>query len=275
MVSWLWYHILHEFRKILNFMFVLNHFYKKGFTEKFEETTEKADDDDDEVKIVINKLNTNAFIVGWVIVTCRILVATMMMLWGTSLLIASSNKLSLVLNSLAIGIVFELDVIIAYSVIDHNTMHKIERIQPISVKSFRDTFGTGQFIDTAFSLILFMSVFFGAMGVRYVQVNSHVHQLHNAAALCLFAGPTPEGLPNVVAPVPGFCESLLSLTCAPNVTGAGSSHGPCVVTDQNIFQQESVRMYADSDLFEGMRDESGKRRSIKDWGKPLPQLVET
>lgn len=83
------------------------------------------------------------------------------------------------------------------------------------------------------------------------------------------------GQPDVMAPVPGFCESLLSMTCAPNVTGVGSSHGPCLVTDQNIFKERSVMLYGDGELFDGMYDSSGKRQSMTAWGEPNARLRNT
>merc|ERR1719316_1551230 len=99
---------------------------------------------------------------------------------------------------------------------------------------------------------MLLVVFVGAVMVRSWQVDVPTHQLHNAAALCLFAGPPPQARQDLLAPVPGFCESLLSLTCAPNVTGAGQHHGSCVVTDQNVFKRRSVKRYPDTDLFQDM-----------------------
>merc|ERR1719326_391705 len=99
-------------------------------------------------------------------------------------------------------------------------------------------------MDLLCSIFMLLGVFIAAMYCRKIQVTGHTHQLHNAAALCLFAGPAPLTMPNVVAPVPGFCESLLSLTCAPKVTGNGTQHGPCLITDQNVFQDRSVMHYA-------------------------------
>merc|ERR1711939_1069816 len=111
------------------------------------------------------------------------------------------------------------------------------------------------FSDVVFSFVMLVATLLGACFYRYGQVELYTHQLHNAAALCLFAGPTPQAQPDLLAPVPGFCESLLSMTCAPNVTGPGKQHGSCLVTDQNVFTSRSVMLYADSDLFENMYDE--------------------
>jgi len=275
MVGWLWYHVLYEIQKILKFSFVLTHFWGKGLVKGSHDTT---DWDPDTGEITIVGLTYNAFAVGCLSATLRITVVIMMLIWGTSLLASSSNKLSLVLNSLAIGIVFELDVIIAYAVIDHNTMQRIENIKPVTVTALRETLHYSYYMDLLFSIAMFIAVLGGALMVRHAQVNEHIHQLHNAAALCLFAGPTPEALPNVMAPVPGFCESLLSLTCAPNVSGAGNSssqHGPCLVTDMNVFHDKSMMLYADTDIFEGMHDKNGKRRSMADWGPPAAKLRDT
>lgn len=130
-------------------------------------------------------------------------------------------------------------------------------------------------VNLIISILLLGGVFAGAVSVRAWQVEAHTHQLHNAAALCLFAGPTPVAQPNVLAPVPGFCESLLSMTCAPNVTGPGNKHGPCLITDQNVFKDHSMVLYGDQAMFEGMYDEKGKRRSVAEWGEPKEKLLES
>jgi len=273
MVGWLWYHVLHELRKILKVAFVLNHLHSKGFVTDSKETTRL---DADTGTITITRLTLNAFLVGYLTVAMRAIVALMMLVWGTSLLTASWNKLSLVLNSLAIGIVFELDVIIAYAVIDHTTMQRIENIEPVTVTTLRGVLDWRYSCDLLFSALLFLTVFAGALCVRAWQVDVHTHQLHNAAALCLFAGPTPHNLPDTVAPVPGFCESLLGLTCAPEVRGVGSHHGPCMISDTNIFHDESVMLYADDKhLFKGMYASNGTRRSVADWGAPSEKLTKT
>lgn len=274
MVGWLWYHVLFELRKIVKFVFVLHSLYDKGLVTNTKQTTTI---DPDSGSITITNLTLNAFLIGYLCVVCRLLVSMMMLIWGTSLLAASWNKLSLVLNSLAIGIVFELDVIIAYAVIDHNTMQRIETIQPIrTTREFR------YIGDILFSILMLVGVFCGALLVRVWQVGNHSHQLQNAAALCLFAGPAPQmqhaidltPYP-VLAPVPGFCESLLSMTCAPHVSGPGGNHGPCLITDENIFHDKSLMMYADDHLFEDMYDVNGTRRSMKAWGGPQSKLLTT
>lgn len=271
MVGWLWYHVLHEVRKIQSFIRVLLHFYRKGLVENSIDTTEL---DDDTGSIRIRNLNRHSLALGCVTTVMRIIVVSMMLVWGTSLLAASSNKLSLVLNSLAIGIVFELDSIIAYAVIDHNTMQRIESLEPVIVTNVIK--GSSYFFDTLSSVAMLVGVFLCAMLVRYYQVQQHSHQLNNAAALCLFAGPTPQGRQDLIAPVPGFCESLLSLTCAPKVTGDGSSHGHCLITDQKVFSPDRSTMhYADEALFEGMYDKHGKRRSMAKWGPPSSALLNT
>lgn len=276
MVGWLWYHVLHELRKIIKFITVLYHFQQEGFAHDSKETTVIVNPGDDR-KLEIVKLTKNAFAVGCLTTTMRIIVACMMLIWGTSLLTASSNKLSLVLNSLAIGIVFELDVIIAYAVIDQKTMQRIEDLEPIPVHTLRAVLDYSYMLEIILSAIMLVGVFIAAMLVRKHQVDQHVRQLHGAASLCLFAGSVPDSQPDVIAPVPGFCESLLSLTCAPDVKlGNGNYHGPCLVTDQKVFgHQHSVMQYADGELFEGMYDENGHRRSMADWGAPLPKLIDS
>jgi hypothetical protein len=273
MVGWLWFHVLYEFRKIFKFMHLLYHFKQRGFTRDHEKTT-LLDKRTEEIEI--SQLTFNAFAVGCLSCAMRITVAAMMLVWGTSLLTASSNKLSLVLNSIAIGVVFELDVIIAYAVLDDITMQRIEGIKPISVHTMRHWFHYRYACDLLVSVVLFLLVFCGAMLVRKAQVDSHVHELHHVAALCLFAGPTPQAQTDIMAPVPGFCESLLSFTCAPNVNGKGSHHGPCLITDQEIFaQNHDLKLYPDEDIFGGMYGQNGRLRSMDKWGEPAPQLIRT
>lgn len=269
MVGWLWYHCLYEMRKIFNFSLVLRHFYAKGLVSDSSKTTLLADDG----TITITALTSNAFLVGSACIAMRITVSLMMLVWGTSLLAASWDKLSLVLNSLAIGIVFDLDGIIAYACIDHNTMQRIENIEPVTL-SLPETWNSVRYMfDICLSIALLVGVFLAALSIRYWQLNTHMHQLHIAAALCLFAGTPPASQPEVLAPVPGFCESLLSMTCAPNVTGTGSHHGPCLITDQKVFQDQTVMMYGDEALFENMYDADGKRQSMAKWGQPKEKML--
>lgn len=280
MLCVLWYHVLFELRKIVNFMQVLLHLFRKGLLPSRKGTTSY---DSSDGSIVIERLNSTALVIGCLCVTMRLAVCCLMMTWGTTLLAASSNKLSLVLNSIAIGIIFELDVIVAYAVVDHNTIARIEKIKPITLRMPSWTHSNNRVgmndWDIGFSIFMLLGVFVGACLVRKWQVDDNTHQLHNAAALCLFAGPTPQGLhdagprPDLLAPVPGFCESLLSLTCAPNVTGIGNFHGPCLVTDQEIYKDQSVMLYADGKLFDNMYDVNGQRRSMNEWGKPHQQLT--
>lgn len=270
MVAVLWFHVLFELRKIVHLHFVLDFFMKKGIIRGSKETH----DQDPDGRITIQRLNVHALVVGYICIFLRFTVAIMMLVWGTSLLAASWNKLSLVLNSLAIGIVFELDTIIAYAVVDHKTMMRIENIEPVKITiPWHGTCFGGNTL--CFNSVMMIAVFVGAVTARLWQVDQHEHQLHNAAALCLFAGPPPQAQKDVLSPVPGFCESLLSMTCAPNVTGPGKKRGPCVVTDQNIFEGKSLALHADAQLFEGMYDAEGRRRSIADWGPPRAELSET
>jgi len=268
MVSWLWFHCLYEFRKIMNFTFVLNTFYDKGFVKDPTETTTL-----DENGITIVALTRNAWLVGWLCIIMRVTVSSMMLVWGTSLLVASWDKLSLVLNSLAIGIVFELDGIIAYACIDHNTMQRIERIAPVHIPLPAMQKSHRYLADICLSIVLFVGVFLASLAVRYWQLDTHMHQLHTAGALCLFAGAPPAAHPDVVAPVPGFCESLLSMTCAPNVTGPGSHHGPCLITDQHLFHDQTVMMHGDEALFDDLYDADGKRQSMASWGGPKEKML--
>lgn len=274
MVAILWFYVLFELRKITKFVFVLHHLKGKGLIEGRAGTTSfnKVDG-----ILAIERLNMNAFVVGCICVTMRFAVVCMMVVWGTGLLAASWNKLSLVLNALAIGIVFEIDVIIAYAVVDQNTISRVEKLKPITIRMPKWTLTEARkpmnHYDIIFSLVSILAVVMGAMLVRYHQVHTNAHALHTAGALCLFSGPTPQGRQDVVAPVPGFCESLLSVTCGPSVEGAGSYHGPCLVTDQNIFQERSVMLHADSELFENMYDKNGQRRSMSEWGRPQKRLT--
>jgi hypothetical protein len=293
MVCLLWFYVLFEVRKIVKFVFILNHLYRRenmpgewgGLTHEYEETT--TVESDGSIKIL--RMTYASFGVGLLCVLSRCLVCSMMLYWGTHLLAATWNKLSLVLNAIAIGIVFELDVIIAYAVIDDRTMSRIECIEAIELDSsfIQRTTNTR---DLATGLVLFVTVLLGAACTRRWQMGSQTQLLQTAATLCLFAGSPPEVSQDLIAfkvgqdlvapslrqdliaPVPGFCESLLSLTCAPNVTGAGRKHGPCLVTDLNIFKERTVSIPADGQLFAGMYDGQGKRRSMAEWGSPVGAL---
>jgi hypothetical protein len=46
-----------------------------------------------------------------------------------------------------------------------------------------------------------------------------------------------------------------------------------VVTNENIFQSKSIAYPLEGELFEGMHDANGERRSMARWGSPKDQLV--
>jgi hypothetical protein len=150
-------------------------------------------------------------------------------------------------------------------------MSRIESLEPVKCTGFKKRSNKW---DIAFGLTLFLGVFCGAMLVRDWQMRRNTEHLQSAAALCLFAGPTPQARPDLIAPVAGFCESLLSLSCAPNVQGT-AGRGPCLVTNENIFQSQTIVYPAEGELFEGMYDANGERRSMARWGSPRKQLVQS
>lgn len=231
----------------------------------------------------IKYLDGTACFVGLLCIISRLIVTVAMAFVGTAFLYYTTIKIDLILNALAIEFVLALDNIIFFASVSSLQQNFISSIDPVpyglpstccdwlptmtaSVQKF--LFSTGAISS---NLVL-------ALLIRSWQCQTFRKYFRMTAAICLFAGPTPGGQTNVLAPVPGFCDSLLGATCAPAVTpnATAQEHGLCVITDQTVAHRPTLQFYLDDPaLFDGRLDMLGNKKSWVEWSEEgNPQLYE-
>jgi len=236
-----------EIRKVLHFLgMVITHYDS-------EDDSRGAADmvyNHEEETFELVKISTFPCIIACTIVTIRLVIAVSLLVTGCQMLFFTLSKFDLVLNSVALLFVLELDNMVYWSLsssikqafikaIDPPTYSSIGCITPAVRRHFK-------FWQGLFTVIFVVCI---SLLVRLWQVRVFTEYFYCVSSLCLFAGPVPTGQSNVVAAAPGFCESLLSASCMPRVSGPGSVHGPCVVTDQRFGHDASIRQYIDASLF--------------------------
>jgi len=184
-----------------------------------------------------------ALVLGWV---------------GINFLMHTTSKVDLLLNSLGLAFILELDDIIFSAIIAKTQQHFVSNLEPIKyvsrvperyLKVHRFTFP-----PLAIALCLIVT-----LASRSVQLNEFGTLFNLSSSLCLFGGPSQPSMTQPhFSPVPGFCESLLSLTCAtspqqlPNST---AGMGSCVITDFEVPWPKDVAMSSEvsiwpTDLFQ-------------------------
>lgn len=264
MVTIWFFTILVEYRKIFGFAIMI----AMTETARTEEECRFAMHKDHGGFRVV-RVTVAAKAVGWVCVILRLTICTLLLYTGSLFLIFTTSKLALIMTSLALVFVLNLDNISYSATVSALKKHFVSDLHPIryefpswlSATTVRST-------EILMPVIACLVCFTGAFGLRAYQIHAFGEFYNDAAAMCLLAGPTPQGRTDVVAPVPGVCESLLGMVCAPSVAGPGAAHGPCVLTDQGVFSewQANYKLYAEDGLFVNSRLPSGTPRSYLDWG---------
>lgn len=268
----IWYlTIIVEYRNIMSFAAMLSCISTVEGEDRF------ALKKDANGKFTVQHLTRSAKAAGVLCVMLRMTIATYLLYCGSLLLVFSTTKMSLIFTSLALGFVLNLDNIVYVAIVSTLKQRFLSDLHPVA---FPRPPQLGLSVMRSFEVLMpVLALFFcgaAAFGIRFYQVGIFHTFYNDAAALCLFSGPTPGGRSDVLAPVPGLCETLLSMSCAPVASGPGADRGPCVVTDQGVFREAvpNHQFYADEELFEGMTGADGVPRGFRDWGAPKAELYD-
>jgi len=206
----------------------------------------------DEGKWELTSMAQGTRVIGILVLIVRCGVVAFVGWEGFRFLSYTIEKVDLLLNSLALEFVLNMNY--AFSALVSKTQQNfIDKLEPIKYHSVvpRKCFRPLRIV-TGPSIVLFCVG--GAFFARWWQLSVFKYLFIDAAALCLFAGPHPNSS-TVMAPVTGLCESLLEVTCASSPqskTGpplGGPLGGPplappqesCVITDFTKRWPKSVR----------------------------------
>jgi len=265
MFVWL-FTLMVELRCILSFGTMLGHFWFMA-----DARGDQVEKDPETGRFRIVGLPRPAKLLGASIIVFRLGIAIRLLWVGSKMLFFTTSKMELVLNAVALVFVLEMDEIVFLAIVSKQGQNLLGNIDP--VKFTPKVSERLLQVSRAGTVASFMLIICACFLARHAQIIVFRSLFFDpASALCLFNGAPPIGGTNLVAPVPGFCESILSATCAPAVVGPGSRHGPCIVTDQTAIFDATVQLYLDGEVFEGMRRSDGTRSSWKEWGQARPEL---
>mmetsp|Transcript_142094 Transcript_142094/g.250585 ORF Transcript_142094/g.250585 Transcript_142094/m.250585 type:complete len:646 (+) Transcript_142094:75-2012(+) len=205
----------------------------------------------------------------------RTLVTTLLLFTGCQLLINTTAKIDLILNALALLFVLEISSIFFFASVSGVHQRHIQDIEPVVIELPRNSLSlvVATIASYAMPALPFAINFLAAACLRLYQLRIFRAYMRVTAAMCLFAGPTPGGEGGLVAPVTGFCDTLLSIRCAPDVSPKSTlqAHGRCVISDQGVGKRGTTFLYMDDErIFEGR----GKSKSWASWGSGMPELYE-
>lgn len=235
--------------------------------------------EDDEEKWRLVQLPARARFVLLVNIMTRFIVTSFLAGVGCFFIMYTTEKINLILNSLAVLFVLELDQIIFAATVSGSHQAFLEDLEPITIELEEGTFSYTSYkvSATLMPALPFVVNLTAAVMLRWWQVRIFHNYFNMAAAMCLFAGPTPEGETNLLNPVTGLCDSLLGASCAPSVfpNATLEKHGRCVITDQKVSTVGKTFYYLDDPrLFEGRVDEAGEAQSLSKWGEGLEEMYE-
>jgi hypothetical protein len=218
--------------------------------------------------------------IGFVTIAARTCVGVYLLCLGIIFLIFTTLKIDLILNGLALVFLLELDSIVFLGSVTSTAQEFIDDIAPVQYPSQEDKDQNHTEAAAHFGpVLMFPFIFVSSLLVRWYQVSRFQRYFRMTAAICMFAGPTqPFARKDVIQPVAGFCDSLLGVSCAPDVKPESSrdEHGYCVVTDQTTISRPSVLFYMDDPkLFEGRFTADGEEKSWVQWGKADESLYES
>jgi len=194
----------------------------------------------------LNSMRWFTKFVGISLLIVRLVVVLFVGWEGFRFLNYTCEKVDLLLNSLALE--FVLNINVAFAALVSKTNQKfIEKLDPIKYVSLVPRSWFRPLRVLAGPIIVTICIG-GAVSARAWQLHIFESLFNDAAALCLFGGPHPHS-DTFMAPVPGLCESLLHTVCATSnqsKTGplggfAGPPHESCVITDFGITWPKSVR----------------------------------
>jgi len=270
MTMWFLY-IMVEYRSISRFARVTTHFILHPPPYDGSSPIARVDDGHE-----LRYLTKNAKVAGVVIVVLRATVATSLLICGTYFLLYTTATMELIMNSLALVFILEIDNIVFQATASTLRQYLIEDLKAVAYppvsNSYAYLFPVNKYAKIWCPVLAVTVALVSAFICRWNQITIFQHRFLEAASVCMFMGPTPYGIQGLVAPALGMCDSLLSTTCAPKVEGPGASHGPCVVTDRQAFKDSTVKLYVDGKLFSNMEDTNGTRKPAKKWGRPRQEL---
>lgn len=273
MVAMLYFSVWKEIRTIGHFMLMLKKMKRVGANEPMHKRNKETK------KIEIVGLSRNACMSGWCAILCRGAGTLGVLGLGTYFLLYTTLKIDLILNGLALLFILELDQAVYLATVPRLQQQTIENIEPIVFDHAQNK--KTNWSDIALSSLILPFNVLLAVAVRALQC--HIFQIYfkMTAAICLFAGPTPGGRDfrlSEMGPVAGFCDSLLGLTCAPQVEPPemAKEHGYCVITDQTTMTRPTVQMYVDDEnLFANRYAADGSEKSWVDWGAADSKLYDS
>jgi len=278
LMSAMWlFAILVEVRSLLHNSSLMLHFSDDPEVDADSQSFVPSEEDPEKYKMV--KMPGRAQAVLFVNIVTRAIVTTCLAGVGCFFIMYTTEKINLILNSLAVLFVLELDNIIYAATVSGNNQQFIEDLEPVVVDIESGSFTEKLSVFSSYFMpaLPFITNLTFAILLRLWQLRIFKTYFHMTVALCLFGGPTPGGETNLVNPVTGLCDSLLGATCAPSVLPNATleSHGRCVITDQKVSTVGTAFYYLDDPkLFEGRVDENGKPQSWTKWGEGLPELYE-
>jgi hypothetical protein len=264
-----------EVRKIYRFSLMLRHFYGNDMIVPSGEPCFVHD------KIIgkleISALTRQAFAAGIGVIVLRIYVVVCLCAASFWLFLLSMSRMELIFNALALGFILEIDDLVYLALSSIFTKKMLGDLKEIELE-LKEIELPGELQKNAVPMHniwipigWFCTACLYSISCRLGQIYMRKCYFAAIASVCLFLGPTPEvtSYP-VVAPVPGFCESLLDAACAANVTGPASVNGPCYIADAPYVSKQVSSM---NEPFEDMFDASGERRSWIEWGAPKEELL--
>lgn len=268
MAMWL-FALFVEYRQILSHLTLFSHFQSDP---NAEECFEVGEDGRSYKLVKISPAGRFVLLAG---IVMRTLVTTLLLLTGCQLLINTTNKIDLILNALALLFVLEISSIFFFASVSGVHQRHIQDIETVLIELPRNSMSRilARIASYAMPALPFILNFMAAAILRLYQLRLFRTYMRITAAMCLFAGATPGGEGGLVAPITGFCDTLLSVRCAPEVTPKSSleAHGRCVISDQGTGKSGTTFLYMDDErLFEGR----AKSKSWASWGAGMPELYD-
>jgi len=176
------------------------------------------------------KQTQSAKYVGLIGVLLRFVVALYLGWAGCGLLILTTSISDLILNSLALAFILEVDTLIFRGTRGLRSSLEFDCLESVEYQIPKDHWVLTLFKTAHLGILststLVLVVFLGASLARMVQLGMFGSFSDSVHTACLFMGKSAN--PSLLVPQEGLCERLLQVTCAADVQGAGSQYGPCV-----------------------------------------------
>lgn len=181
-------------------------------------------------------MSCSAKCLGFGICLLQFCICTYLYFIGSIFLVWTEEKVDLVLNSLALGFILELDAIVFVGLVSKKHQTFVDDLDALKY----DSKLPGKYREHHRFFFPYAMLVVGlgsAVLIRWWQIQEYSTVYDSAALLCLFGGTSVKE--DSYVPVAGFCESALALTCqslsCPGGTGEAcpfvDGFGSCVITD--------------------------------------------